>query len=52
MSEEKKVEQVVETTESTETSAAQSLVVDPNEREMRRGSRERGPRAVRKDRED
>ena len=52
MSEEKKVEQVVETTESTETAAAQSLVVDPNEREMRRGSRERGPRAERKDRED
>ncbi len=52
MSEEKKVEQVVETTESTETSAAQSLVVDPNEREARRGSRERGPRAERKDRED
>jgi len=52
VSEEKKVEQVVETTESTETSAAQSLVVDPNEREARRGSRERGPRAERKDRED
>lgn len=52
MSEEKKAEQVVETTESTETAAAQSLVVDPNEREMRRGSRERGPRAERKDRED
>jgi len=52
VSEEKKVEQVVETTESTDTSAAQSLVVDPNEREMRRGSRERGPRAERKDRED
>lgn len=52
MSEEKKVEQVVETTESTETAAAQSLVVDPNEREARRGSRERGPRAERKDRED
>ena len=52
MSEEKKVEQVVEPTESTDTSAAQSLVVDPNEREMRRGSRERGPRAERKDRED
>ncbi len=52
MSEEKKVEQVVETTESTDTSAAQSLVVDPNEREARRGSRERGPRAERKDRED
>ena len=52
MSEEKKVEQVVETTESTDTSAAQSLVVDPNEREARRGSRERGPRAERKDRVD
>ena len=52
MSEEKKVEQVVETTESTDTAAAQSLVVDPNEREARRGSRERGPRAERKDRED
>jgi len=52
VSEEKKVEQVVETTESTDTSAAQSLVVDPNEREARRGSRERGPRAERKDRED
>jgi small subunit ribosomal protein S5 len=52
VSEEKKVEQVVEPTESTDTSAAQTLVVDPNEREMRRGSRERGPRAERKDRED
>jgi small subunit ribosomal protein S5 len=52
VSEEKKVEQVVETTELTDTSAAQSLVVDPNEREARRGSRERGPRAERKDRED
>jgi small subunit ribosomal protein S5 len=52
VSEEKKVEQVVETTESTDTAAAQSLVVDPNEREARRGSRERGPRAERKDRED
>jgi small subunit ribosomal protein S5 len=52
VSEEKKVEQVIEPTESTDTSAAQTLVVDPNEREMRRGSRERGPRAERKDRED
>jgi small subunit ribosomal protein S5 len=52
VSEEKKAEQVVETTESTDSSAAPSLVVDPSEREARRGSRERGPRAERKDRED
>ncbi|NCW22947.1 MAG: 30S ribosomal protein S5 [Actinobacteria bacterium] len=44
MSEEKKEEQVVETTEAP---------VDPNEREQRRGSRERGPRnEQRRERED
>ncbi len=49
MSEEKKVEQVAQTTEAE---AQSSLPVDPTEREQRRGSRERGPRAERKDRED
>ena len=49
MSEEKKVEQVSQTTEAE---AQASLPVDPTEREQRRGSRERGPRAERKDRED
>ena len=49
MSEEKKVEQVTQTTEAE---AQASLPVDPTEREQRRGSRERGPRAERKDRED
>ena len=49
MSEEKKVEQVAQTTEAE---AQASLPVDPTEREQRRGSRERGPRAERKDRED
>ena len=54
MSEEKKEEQVVETTEATaETQAPQQPVVDPNEREQRRGSRERGPRQEqRRERED
>jgi small subunit ribosomal protein S5 len=52
VSEEKKADQVAQTTESTENPAAQSLPVDPTEREQRRGSRERGPRAERKDRED
>lgn len=49
MSEEKKVEQVAPTTEAE---GQASLPVDPTEREQRRGSRERGPRAERKDRED
>jgi small subunit ribosomal protein S5 len=49
VSEEKKVEQVAQTTEAE---AQVSLPVDPTEREQRRGSRERGPRAERKDRED
>jgi small subunit ribosomal protein S5 len=49
VSEEKKVEQVAPTTEAE---AQASLPVDPTEREQRRGSRERGPRAERKDRED
>ena len=49
MSEEKKVEQVAQTTEAE---AQATLPVDPTEREQRRGSRERGPRAERKDRED
>ena len=54
MSEEKKEEQVVEATEATaETQAPQQPVVDPNEREQRRGSRERGPRQdQRRERED
>ncbi|MEK9907716.1 MAG: 30S ribosomal protein S5 [Aquiluna sp.] len=54
MSEEKKEEQVVEATEATaETQAPQQPVVDPNEREQRRGSRERGPRQEqRRERED
>ena len=54
MSEEKKEEQVVETTEATaETQAPGQPPVDPNEREQRRGSRERGPRnEQRRERED
>jgi uncharacterized protein HemX len=45
VSEEKKEEQVVETTEAAaETQAPGQPPVDPNEREQRRGSRERGPR--------
>ena len=52
MSEEKKEEQVVEATEATAEAQAQQPVVDPNEREQRRGSRERGPRNERRDRED
>jgi small subunit ribosomal protein S5 len=54
LSEEKKEEQVVEATEATaETQAPQQPVVDPNEREQRRGSRERGPRQEqRRERED
>jgi small subunit ribosomal protein S5 len=54
VSEEKKEEQVVEATEATaETQAPQQPVVDPNEREQRRGSRERGPRQEqRRERED
>ncbi|PWL21133.1 MAG: 30S ribosomal protein S5 [Candidatus Aquiluna sp. XM-24bin5] len=54
MSEEKKDEQVVEATEATaETQAPGQPPVDPNEREQRRGSRERGPRTEqRRERED
>ena len=54
MSEEKKEEQVVEATEATaETQAPGQPPVDPNEREQRRGSRERGPRTEqRRERED
>jgi small subunit ribosomal protein S5 len=52
VSEEKKEEQVVEATEATAEAQAQQPVVDPNEREQRRGSRERGPRNERRDRED
>ena len=54
MSEEKKEEQVVETTEATaETQVPGQPPVDPNEREQRRGSRERGPRnEQRRERED
>ena len=54
MSEENKEEQVVEATEATaETQAPGQPPVDPNEREQRRGSRERGPRTEqRRERED
>jgi small subunit ribosomal protein S5 len=54
VSEEKKEEQVVEATEATaETQAPGQPPVDPNEREQRRGSRERGPRTEqRRERED
>ena len=54
MSEEKKEEAVVETTEATaETQAPGQPPVDPNEREQRRGSRERGPRnEQRRERDD
>ncbi|NBU23326.1 MAG: 30S ribosomal protein S5 [Actinobacteria bacterium] len=47
MSEEKKEQEVAEATVVAETTS-----VDPNEREQRRGSRERGPRTERRDRED
>ena len=46
---EKKEEQVAE---ATETVVETTTTVDPNEREQRRGSRERGPRNERRDRED
>jgi small subunit ribosomal protein S5 len=46
---EKKEEQVAEATESV---VVETTTVDPNEREQRRGSRERGPRNERRDRED
>lgn len=46
MSEEKKEAAVAETAVDTTTT------VDPNEREQRRGSRERGPRTERRDREE
>jgi len=54
VSEEKKEEPVVETTEAiAETQAPGQPPVDPNEREQRRGSRERGPRTEqRRERED
>lgn len=52
MSEEKKEEQVVEATEAKAEAQAQQPVVDPNEREQRRGSRERGPRNERRDRNE
>jgi small subunit ribosomal protein S5 len=52
VSEEKKEEQVVEATEATAEAQAQQPVVDPNEREQRRGSRERGPRNERRDRNE
>ncbi len=47
MSEEKKEQEVAEATV-----VAESTTVDPNEREQRRGSRERGPRTERRDREE
>lgn len=46
MSEEKKDQEVAEAT------VAETTTVDPNEREQRRGSRERGPRTERRDREE
>ncbi len=46
MREEKKEATVAETAVDTTTT------VDPNEREQRRGSRERGPRTERRDREE
>ena len=46
---EKKEEQVAEATENV---VVETTTVDPNEREQRRGSRERGPRNERRDRED
>ena len=53
MSEPKYEEQVVEATEATaETQAPGQPPVDPNEREQRRGSRERGPRTEQPARED
>jgi small subunit ribosomal protein S5 len=47
VSEEKKEQEVAEATVVAETTT-----VDPNEREQRRGSRERGPRTERRDREE
>ena len=47
MSEEKKEMDVAEATV-----VAEATTVDPNEREQRRGSRERGPKTERRDRED
>ena len=53
MSEEKKEVPVAEATETTATTeAATTTTVDPNEREQRRGSRERGPRNDRREREE
>jgi small subunit ribosomal protein S5 len=55
LSEEKKEVPVAEATETTAAAAvteAPSTTVDPNEREQRRGSRERGPRNERRDREE
>jgi small subunit ribosomal protein S5 len=46
VSEEKKEQEVAEAT------VVETTTVDPNEREQRRGSRERGPRNERRDRED
>jgi small subunit ribosomal protein S5 len=48
---EKKEETVAEAT-ATEVVAEAPTTVDPNEREQRRGSRERGPRNERRDREE
>jgi len=53
VSEEKKEVPVAEATETTATTeAATTTTVDPNEREQRRGSRERGPRNDRREREE
>ena len=51
MSEEKKETEVAATTEAV-IAAEPTTNVDPNEREQRRGSRERGPRNERRDREE
>ena len=51
MSEEKKETEVAATTEAV-IAAEPTTTVDPNEREQRRGSRERGPRNERRDREE
>jgi len=51
VSEEKKETEVAATTEAV-IAAEPTTTVDPNEREQRRGSRERGPRNERRDREE
>jgi len=46
------VAEATETTAAAAVTEAPSTTVDPNEREQRRGSRERGPRNERRDREE